>query len=145
MATPDKLPAERNQDRPGPQLTAAESRQTDREVTAQPVRADGDELRGRGASGGATQSPPVSADPDAYQMSETAMGGADAIQKTSFGVGHGGEPDGRTEFAPVGLRKGDGPVVARSDAGGGMNPIAWIVGLLAVLAAVVYGAGMLTG
>lgn len=145
MDTPEKLPAERDQDRHGPQLTAAESRQTDREIQTSAVRADGDAVGARGASGGAAQAAPLSTDPDRYRMSETAMGGADAVQKTSWGVGHGAEPDGRQEFAPVGLRKGEGPVVARSDPGGGMNPVAWIVGLLAVLAAVVYGAGMLAG
>ena len=130
MATPDKLPAEANLEHRGPELTAPETRAVDREVPVdRPARA-----ADRGG-----------ADLDEFVNAETALGGADAVQKTTWGVGHGAEPDGREEYARVGLRKGEGPVVANSSAGGGLNPLAWLVGLLAVLAAVLYGAGMLVG
>jgi hypothetical protein len=76
---------------------------------------------------------------------EAALGGADSVQKTSWGVGTGTEPDGRAEYAPVGLRKGEGSIVARTSPGGGINPIAWIVGFLALVIAVVYGFGILRG
>jgi hypothetical protein len=133
MATPDKVPAEENMEQGGPELTAPQSRHLDREVPLdQPRRADAGGLGRR-------------VDLDAYEQSETALGGADSVQKTTWGVGHGAEPDGRQEHAPVGLRKGEGPVVANSAAGGGINPVAWVVGLLAVLAAVIYGAGFLAG
>jgi hypothetical protein len=118
----------------------------DREVPQVPQRdaATAQGERGRGASGSGRLS---SNDQNTAEMMhpEAALGGADSVQKTSWGVGTGTEPDGRAEFAPVGLRKGEGSVVARSSAGGGVNPVAWIVGVLAVLAAVLYGAGMLTG
>ena len=133
MATPDKVPAEENMEQGGPEMTARQSRNLDREVPVdRPIRADAAGLAPR-------------ADLDAYEQAETALGGADSIQKTTWGVGHGAEPDGREEFAPVGLRKGEGPVVANSSAGGGLNPVAWIVGLLAAVAALVYGAGFLAG
>ncbi|GLC27267.1 hypothetical protein [Roseisolibacter agri] len=133
MATPDKVPAEENLEQGGPELTAPQSRNLDREVPVdRAARADGTGLAPR-------------ADLDRYEQAETALGGADSVQKTTWGVGHGTEPDGREEFARVGVRKGEGPVVANSSAGGGLNPVAWIVGLLAALAAVLYGAGMFTG
>jgi hypothetical protein len=105
-----------------------------------------DDPRARGASGGATGDAALDTpDPDAYMDSETALGGADTVQKTSWGVGTGTEPDGRLEHAPVGLRKGEGSVVARTDVGGGANPVAWMVGLLAAAAALIYGFGVLSG
>lgn len=100
--------------------------------------------RGRGASGaGRTSSNPQNTSEMTHP--EAALGGADAVQKTSWGVGTGTEPDGRAEYAPVDLRKGEGSIVARTSPGGGVNPIAWIVGLLAVVVALVYGFGILGG
>jgi hypothetical protein len=46
---------------------------------------------------------------------------------------------------PVGLRKGDGPVVARVSAGGGMSPIALGVGIIGLLALLVYSFGIFRG
>lgn len=100
--------------------------------------------RGRGASGAGR---PSSNPQNTSEMMhpEAALGGADSVQKTSYGVGTGTEPDGRAEYAPVGLRKGEGSIVARTSPGGGINPIAWIVGLLAIVIAAVYGFGILGG
>lgn len=105
-----------------------------------------DEPAGRGASGGtgnlhAGERPP---DERPFTDSETALGGADAVQKTTYGVGHGAEPIGTQEHAPVGVRKGegDGTVVARVATGGGVSPVAWIVGIIAVLALLVYAFGI---
>jgi hypothetical protein len=158
----DRVPADENLERSGRQMNAAEARQSaarqgtipgvpqpdvrDREVRSPITRGLADDPRARGASGGATGDTALDTpDPDAYTDSETALGGADTVQKTSWGVGTGTEPDGRLEQAPVGLRKGDGTVVARTSAGGGANPVAWMVGLLAAAAALIYGFGALTG
>lgn len=146
MATPDKVPAEQDRDREGPQLTADQARAiaSDREVTPAAQR-DASTAAGdvdRGASGGAGRPSTNPQDTADMMHPEAALGGADAIQKTTWGVGTGTEPDGRAEFAPVGLRKGEGSVVARTSAGGGINPVAWVVGLLAVLAALAYGIGI---
>ena len=70
--------------------------------------------------------------PENYDYAETALGGADSVQKTSYGTGHGTEPEG----AP---RAG---VIARTSSGGGINVGAWIVALIAVAIALVYGFGI---
>jgi hypothetical protein len=165
MATPDRTPAEEQLRRGGPQLTARDAREvaadagtvpgvgtpttSDREVHGSITRDQDQGVGGapRGASGSTGNDVRGERMPDEapYGMSQTALGDADAVQKTSYGVGMGTETDGRLEHAPVGLRKGEGTVVGRTGPGGGINPVAWIVGLLAVIAAVVYGAGMLTG
>jgi hypothetical protein len=143
MPASDPRPADDNLARLGPEVTAPETRPVDREVrTAPEPRADARDPEVPIVGG---ESATIDRDLSVLDLPEAALGGADAVPKTTFGVGHGTEPDGRAEFAPVGRRKGEGPVVAATDAGGGLSPIAWIVGLLAVLAAVVYGAGMLTG
>ena len=103
-----------------------------------------DEPASRGASGGTGDQQPNERTPDdrPFTDSETALGGADAVQKTTYGVGHGGEPVGTQEHAPVGLKKGEGDVVARVSTGGGVSPIAWIVGVLALLALLIYAFGI---
>jgi hypothetical protein len=158
----DRVPADENLERSGRQMNAREAQESaarqgtpggvpqpemrDREVRGPITRGLADDPRARGASGGATADQAVDTpDPDAYANSETALGGADTVQKTSWGVGTGTEPDGRLEHAPVGLRKGEGSVVARTSAGGGANPVAWMVGLLAAAAALIYGFGALSG
>ena len=101
-----------------------------------------------GASGGTGNQQSDERPPDDHPFtdSETALGGADAVQKTTWGVGHGTEPDGRQEYAPVGpgdRKKGDkGPVVARVGAGGGLSPVALVVIALAALAGLVYAFGL---
>jgi hypothetical protein len=70
--------------------------------------------------------------PDEYDDAETALGGADTVQKTSYVVGEGTEPSG----AP---RAG---VVARTSTGTGINGAAWVIGLIALAVALVYGFGI---
>lgn len=118
----------------------------DREVTESPTRerlSASDKPAARGASGGAGNALPGERAPDErpFTDSETALGGADAVQKTSWGVGHGTEPDGLEEHAPVGRKKGEGDVVSRVTPGGGVSPVAWVVGILGVLALLVYAFG----
>ena len=76
--------------------------------------------------------PSENVNPESYEYAETALGGADAVQKTSYVVGEGTEPAG----AP---RAG---VIARTSSGGGINVGAWIVALIAVAIALVYGFGI---
>jgi hypothetical protein len=159
----ERTPGEESVQRQGgPQVTAREARalaadegtvrgpsgtgSVDREVPLDTP--SGDRVGGgasRGASGGAGN---ASANERAvpgdlpFEHSEAALGGADTIQKTSWGVGHGTEPDGREEHAPVGRLKGEGDVVARVSPGGGANPIAWGVGIVALIALVAYLAGL---
>ena len=70
--------------------------------------------------------------PESYDYAETALGGADSVQKTSYVTGQGTEPEG----AP---RAG---VVARTATGGGINVGAWVVALIAGAIALVYGFGI---
>lgn len=159
MATPDKTPGERNVQREGPEITAGEARDiargneaprtaADRDVTARPVRADegvvGGSSAARGASGGAGNAYINEPSPDQapFANSETALGGADNVEKTTYGVGRGADTHGSPELAPVGLRKGEGTVAARTNPGRGANPIAWIVAIVAGLIAVVYALGI---
>ena len=171
MATPEKLPAEENVSRPtGRQMTAREARDHaaehgtadgvapvqgssgEREVSDRAfdarlgVSGTADGSRNRGASGGSHNAQPGEPAPDEapFAFAETALGGADTIQKTTWGVGHGTEPRG-AEYAPVGLRKGEGEVVARTATGGGLSPVAWVIGLIAALVAAVYGFNLFTG
>lgn len=65
--------------------------------------------------------------------SETA-GGADAVEKTSSVVGKGTEPEAQAT----------GPT-AHPRPGGGPNHVAWGVGVMAVLVALVYLLGMMRG
>ena len=75
---------------------------------------------------------PSHVQPEGYQHAETALGGADSVQKTSYVVGEGTEPAG----AP---RAG---VIARTTTGGGVNVGAWVVGILAFVIALVYAFGI---
>lgn len=70
-------------------------------------------------------------DPE-FVDSETALGGADAVEKTTYVVGDGTSPESRTPT--------DGPPsVGRS----GSSVIAWIAIAVALLVAIVYVLGML--
>lgn len=158
----DITPGEASVLRDGPQVNLREARaianeagtvrgeagqqHVDRDVIDAPDRpnvASSGEPVGRGASGGTGNARPGERPPDdrPFTDSETALGGADAVQKTSWGVGHGGEPTGTQEHAPVGRKKGEGDVVSRVATGGGVSPVAWIVGILGVLALLVYAFG----
>ena len=68
-----------------------------------------------------------------FTNSETALGGADAIEKTTYVVGQGTEPSGKA---------GDSPN-AHPRAGGGPNYVAWGIGALAALVALAYLVGMM--
>lgn len=59
---------------------------------------------------------------------ETALGGADAVEKTSYVTGHGTDPD---------ARKGEGPS-ARVAAGGGRSATWAVIVFLIVGAVLVY-------
>lgn len=65
---------------------------------------------------------------------EAALGGADAVQKTSYGVGQGTDPD---------ARPGDSPV-AHPPTGHGPNFLAWGIGAVAALVAIIYLISALT-
>jgi hypothetical protein len=156
----DITPGEASILRDGPQMNLHESRAlaneagtvrgeasqkaADRDVTESPARersAPQSRPAARGAGGGTGNAHPGERSPDElpFTDSETALGGADTVQKTTYGVGHGTEPTGLEEHMPVGRLKGEGDVVARVTPGGGLSPIAWLVGGLGLLAALVYG------
>ena len=161
----DMTPGEASVLRDGPQMNLREARavanetgtvrgeagqkSADREVTESPTRehlASSSQTAERGASGGTGNARPGerSVDELPFTDSETALGGADSVQKTTWGVGHGTEPTGE-DYMPVGRRKGEGEVVARVTPGGGVSPIAWAVGVLGLLALLVYGFGIFRG
>lgn len=146
----DETPGEASVRRDGAQMNIREAREVaaDRGTVRAPAsqgNADRDVLEPPVGPNIATSNTPGAPTPDQlpFTDSETALGGADAVQKTSYGVGHGTEPTGTEEHAPVGLRKGEGDVVARVSTGGGVSPVAWVVGILAVLALLVYSFGLL--
>lgn len=118
------------------------------DVPSRPNVATSNVSAGSASSGGAGNQQPNERPPDdrPYTDSETALGGADSVQKTTWGVGHGTEPDGTQEYAPVGpgdRKKGDkGPVVARVGSGGGLSPIALVLIVLGGLAGLVYAFGV---
>jgi len=64
---------------------------------------------------------------------EAALGGADDVEKTTYVTGSGTEPEWQR-------RKGEPAAQVRS--GGGPNLLAWIVGVIAALFALVYAAGL---
>ncbi len=67
-----------------------------------------------------------------FRNSETALGGADAVEKTTYVVGKGTDPGGKAEGAST----------AHPRAGGGPNFIAWGIGAIAALVALAYLLGM---
>src|SRR5205085_1267307 len=114
----DMTPGEASVNRDGPQLNLHEARSVadragtvrgeagqrvaDRDVTESPVRehlssASRPAARGAGGGTGNARADERSPDEAPFTDSETALGGADAVQKTSYGVGHGTEPTGLEE------------------------------------------------
>ena len=75
-------------------------------------------------------------EPEGYRNSETALGGADAVEKTTWvGDAHGTEP-------------GRGPdkhadVTAQVGAGRGANPMAWVAAVIALGALAIYALGFI--
>jgi len=70
---------------------------------------------------------------DRYKNPETALGGADAVEKTSYGTGRGTDPNAR----PI------AGVSAKTPSGGGVNVLGWIVGAIAVIVGLVYLLGII--
>jgi hypothetical protein len=68
---------------------------------------------------------------DRYANPEAALGGADAVEKTTYVVGEGTEPGARAHGEYVARGSGDGPSIA-----------VWIVGGIAALIALVYMIGI---
>ena len=66
------------------------------------------------------------------EYAETALGGADSVEKTSYVTGEGTEPSGAPRAS----------VVARTSTGGGINLAAWVIGAIALLIAVIYMLGI---
>ena len=66
-----------------------------------------------------------------YDHPEAQLGGADAVEKTTYLVGEGTEPDTRTRDE-----------YAARPVGGGPNVGLWIVGGVAALIALVYAIGI---
>ena len=64
--------------------------------------------------------------------SESVLGGADAVEKTTWVVGDGTDPNARTPVARP-------PAVGRT----GFNPLLWVIVLIAVLVALVYVLGVM--
>ena len=72
------------------------------------------------------------ADERQFSNSETALGGADSVQKTTgLTGGSGTDPD----------RFQDEPVIAKVPSGAGPNLGAWLVVAIAVVIAIIYAAG----
>ena len=73
--------------------------------------------------------------PDAsrYTHSEAALGGADAVEKTSYVTGKGTEPSGTNAGKPA----------ASVGSGGGLGGLGWAIAGLAVLGALALLLGML--
>jgi len=71
-------------------------------------------------------------DASRYEYAETALGGADSVQKTSYVTGEGTEPEGAPRAN----------VVARTSSGGGINVAAWVIGAVAALIAAIYMLGI---
>jgi hypothetical protein len=70
-------------------------------------------------------------DPEKFVDAEAALGGADAVEKTTYVVGKGTDPNARSPVgqpAEVGRR--------------GISPIVWGLGIVVLLAIVVYAFGI---
>jgi hypothetical protein len=63
-----------------------------------------------------------------YRDAETALGGADAVEKTSYVTGSGTSP----EAMPI------AGVTVPTPSGGGVNLLAWAVGAIAIIIGLVY-------
>lgn len=72
------------------------------------------------------------ADEGQFSDSETALGGADSVEKTTYVTGSGTEPEATAQ----------GHVIAQVPSGSGPNIGAWAVGVIALVIALVYAAGV---
>ena len=75
---------------------------------------------------------------------EIVIGDADKVQKTSYVVGHGTDPSA-PDPSPA-ARRGTEPdaYAATVRSGGGINVGVWVVALLALAIALIYGFGLFT-
>ena len=64
--------------------------------------------------------------------SEPVVGDADNVQKTSYVTGQGTDPDASAAHGPA----------ATGRTGGGMNPIVWLIVIVALGLAAFYGIGL---
>lgn len=79
--------------------------------------------------------PPSSVNPTPDRATKPYLGGADAVEKTSYlGDAHGTDPN----------HVDDRPVTATVRHAGGLGLIGWIVLVAAVLIALAYAAGLFT-
>lgn len=69
-----------------------------------------------------------------YRDPEAQLGGADAVEKTTYVTGRGTSPEARS---PVGIPS------ARTPASGWRTPLIWIVLVVVVLLAITYLGGIL--
>ncbi len=69
---------------------------------------------------------------DRYRHPEAQLGGADAVEKTTYVTGRGTDPQAQR---PAGVPS------AQTPSGGGLNPALWVVLVLALLVIVAYAAG----
>jgi len=67
--------------------------------------------------------------PGRYEHSEAALGGADAVEKTSYVVGRGAEPERRD------------PANVKPLSPGGLGPMSWVL-LILILAFLAYMVGI---
>jgi hypothetical protein len=70
---------------------------------------------------------------DRYRDAEAALGGADAVEKTTYVEGHGTRPEARAR---------PGTPTATVPAHAGRNALFWIVALVIVLLAIGYLGGL---
>ncbi len=75
---------------------------------------------------------PDQPDANKYTPSEAALGGADAVEKTSYVTGKGTEPSGTNAGRPA----------ANVGSGGGLGVLGWAIGALVVLGAIALLLGM---
>ncbi|GAC1650499.1 MAG: hypothetical protein NVS4B3_09360 [Gemmatimonadaceae bacterium] len=71
---------------------------------------------------------------DRNRNDEAALGGADAVEKTSYGTGKGAEPEAMKP-------KGDA-AVSNVSAGGGVGAVGWVVLAAVLLAIVAFASGL---
>lgn len=70
---------------------------------------------------------------DRYRHREAQLGGADAVEKTTYVTGRGTQPEARK---PVGA------VSAQTPSGKGRNPVMWVVVIVVLLLVVAYASGL---
>ena len=74
---------------------------------------------------------------DRYKNAETALGGADSVEKTTYVTGSGTTPEGK-DPTPANRRKGEGSATANVSAGGGQGATWAIIAFLFIAAGAVY-------